>query len=168
MSATNPALSLSRLQLSCEASVLEVLQGEIGRNFSPEVSEQIGFDIGFRFITRFPISLGPSPLKRTDLDVVKFICKEVWIEFYGKKIDRLQTNHRGTFMITDLNFQPLLKLSLKKSEAEILRFLALHKGMICGALRNLGIQVIEISYQILNSNPNEKGCCFTIKTSPAT
>src|SRR5690349_13134457 len=42
-----------------EASVLEVLQAEIGRNFEAEVCERLGHDIGYRFVTRFPV--GPPP-----------------------------------------------------------------------------------------------------------
>ena len=28
------------------------------------------------------------------LDVMKFVCKELWVEVFGKSIDNLRTNHR--------------------------------------------------------------------------
>lgn len=147
----------------CEGSCLEVLQGEIARNFSAETVERMGFDIGYRFMTRFSNN-GPAPLKRTDLDVFKFVCKEVWIDLYGKKVDRLQTNHKGTFMCTDLQFPPLQRMS-KSATAEIEKHLAVHKGMLCGALRNLGVHVTDLQMQVLSGGT---GCCFTFKTLSTT
>lgn len=142
--------------------MLEVLQGELARNFDAETVEQMGFDIGYRFLTRFSTS-GPSPVKRTDLDAFKFVCKEVWIDLYGKKVDRLQTNHKGTFMCTDLGFTPLARLSraalLPRQELD--KFLSVHKGMMCGALRNLGVHVTDVQVQLLAGG---LGCCFTFKT----
>eukprot|EP01053_Blabericola_migrator_P003285 Blabericola_migrator_1__3284@NODE_1968_length_3487_cov_234_827485_g1252_i0_p2_GENE_NODE_1968_length_3487_cov_234_827485_g1252_i0NODE_1968_length_3487_cov_234_827485_g1252_i0_p2_ORF_typecomplete_len148_score5_08TRAPP/PF04051_16/3_6e17_NODE_1968_length_3487_cov_234_827485_g1252_i0334777 len=34
-------------------------------------------------------------------DLLKFICREVWVFFYGKQADRLQTNKRGGYIIFD-------------------------------------------------------------------
>jgi len=145
-----------------EASVLDILQGEIGRNFEPELSERIGQDIGFRFVTRFPV--GPPPFG-APLDVLKFFCKEVWTELYGKKIDRLQTNHKGTFMLSDQTFSPLARLK-KASPIDVTRFLALHKGMIRGALSSLGVNVVDVSVQVLNiGDDSPLGCCFTVRTA---
>lgn len=43
------------------------------------------------------------------LDIIKFICKELWEEIFKKKIDKLQTNHKGIFVLTDENFKWLEK-----------------------------------------------------------
>lgn len=40
------------------------------------------------------------------LSVLKFVCKELWVLVYGKPIDNLKTNHRGTYVLIDNNFQP--------------------------------------------------------------
>ena len=150
-----------------EASALDVLQAEIGRNFESDVCERMGQDIGFRFVTRF--ANGPAPFC-APLDILKFFCKDVWTELYGKKIDRLQTNHKGTFMCTDTAFLPLARLR-RASAADIARFLAIHKGLIKGALVNLGVNVSEVSTQLLGAvedtatNNNPLGCCFTIRTT---
>jgi hypothetical protein len=146
-----------------EASALDVLQGEICRVFEQEGCEKVGQDIGFRFVTVFP--LGPAPFC-APLDVLKFFCKDVWIELYGKKIDRLQTNHKGTFMCTDTSFAPLARLR-RASQAEIAKFVALHRGIIRGALVNLGLNVTGITAQLLNLTAEDGvplGCCFTVQT----
>lgn len=147
-----------------EASLLELLHSEIGKNFEPDVCERMGNEIGFRFVARLPS--GPPPYS-VPLDILKFFCKDVWLELYGKKVDRLQTNHKGTFMCTDNAFLPLAKLK-RASASDIERFLAIHKGMIRGGLINLGVTVTEMTIQILGSGAdshNPLGCCFTIKTS---
>ena len=148
-----------------ESSALEVLQAEVCRNFETEACERIGQDVGFRFVTRFPV--GPAPFS-APLDVLKFLCKEVWIELYGKKVDRLQTNHKGTFMCTDTSFSPLFRLR-KANQTDLNRFLAIHKGIIRGALVNLGIHVVDVNAQVLPGQDEAVplGCCFTIKTIPS-
>lgn len=146
-----------------EASVFDVLQAELTRNFEPEVCEKMGQDIGFRFATRF--RFGPPPFG-APLDVLKFLCKEVWIELYGKKADRLQTNHKGTFMCTDVDYPPLSKMNNATSSTAN-RMVALHKGIVRGALTNMGVNVTEVLVQILGTEDSSTplGCCFTIKTS---
>lgn len=40
------------------------------------------------------------------LSVLKFVCKELWVLVYGKPIDNLKTNHRGTYVLIDNSFWP--------------------------------------------------------------
>lgn len=35
-----------------------------------------------------------SPISEP-LDIIKFICKELWTEAFGKGVDNLRTNHRS-------------------------------------------------------------------------
>ncbi|KAL6768709.1 Trafficking protein particle complex subunit 6B [Auxenochlorella protothecoides] len=44
-----------------------------------------------------------SPISEP-LDIIKFICKELWTEAFGKGVDNLRTNHRGTFVLRDVQF----------------------------------------------------------------
>jgi len=39
-------------------------------------------------------SEGLSALNASQLDIVKFVCKDVWIDVFGKQVDGLKTNHR--------------------------------------------------------------------------
>ena len=86
---------------------------------------------------------------------------------YGKKIDRLQTNHRGVYMLTDLCFLPLARL---KRDHDTTRFLALHKGIVRGALVNLGVSVTNIAVEVLPAAKgagvdDPLGCTFTVTSS---
>lgn len=45
------------------------------------------------------------------LDLVKFLCRDVWQALYRKQIDNLRTNHRGIFVLTDASFPPLRNMS---------------------------------------------------------
>lgn len=42
----------------------------------------------------------------SQLDVLKFVCKDLWTAVYGKSIDNLKTNHRGTYVLIDNSFKP--------------------------------------------------------------
>ena len=93
----------------------------------------------------------------------------MWIELFAKKIDRLQTNHRGVFMLTDLCFLPLVKL---RREHDTTRFLALHKGIVRGALVNLGVNVTNISVELLPATKGASlddplGVVFSVVTAHA-
>jgi len=47
----------------------------------------------------------------TTLDAVKHACKEIWTLAFGKQVDALRTNHRGTFVLRDAAFRRLASLS---------------------------------------------------------
>ena len=75
------------------------------------------------------------------LEVIKFLCKDVWQELFGKPIDKLQTNHRGVFVLKDNDFKWLARHSgsepqFQKAASHHLNFPC---GLIRGALENLGI-----------------------------
>lgn len=42
----------------------------------------------------------------SQLDGLKFICKDLWNALYSKPIDNLKTNHRGTYVLIDQSFKP--------------------------------------------------------------
>ena len=78
---------------------------------------------------------------KSGLELVKFLCKDFWSEIFNKQIDKLQTNHRGVFVLKDYNLQWLARLSgdeqqVKLVAAQLLRF---PYGLLRGALANLGI-----------------------------
>jgi hypothetical protein len=63
------------------------------------------------------------------------------MEVYGKPIDKLQTNHRGVFVLKDTAFKWTARLSsksdlaVKQSQAKMLKYPC---GILRGALANLG------------------------------
>jgi len=81
------------------------------------------------------------PLLTSELDIVKFICKEFWIAAFTKSVDNLRTNHQGVYIIQDNLFHTVVALSdgtqyLKES----LMYLAFPAGVVRGALENLGVK----------------------------
>ena len=94
------------------------------------------------------------------LDVVKFVCKEFWEDLFRKKIDKLQTNHRGVFVLTDSRFKWLEKYSSDDivSKQAAARMLNIPCGLLRGALANLGMTAI------VNADFNNlPACTFNIR-----
>ncbi|KAF1784741.1 NO signaling/Golgi transport ligand-binding domain [Phytophthora cactorum] len=60
--------------------------------------EAMGYDVGCRFAER---AARDRPRMLEPLDVIKFVCKDFWIAIFKKQIDKLQTNHRGVFVVQD-------------------------------------------------------------------
>eukprot|EP00002_Diphylleia_rotans_P036658 TRINITY_DN8101_c0_g1_i2.p1 TRINITY_DN8101_c0_g1~~TRINITY_DN8101_c0_g1_i2.p1 ORF type:complete len:114 (-),score=23.49 TRINITY_DN8101_c0_g1_i2:47-388(-) len=53
--------------------------------------ELMGFRVGQRLIERM---CRDHPRFNDNLEIIKYICKEVWNELFKKQIDNLRTNHR--------------------------------------------------------------------------
>lgn len=60
-----------------------------------------GFEIGKVLGERLSRDKGPMA---SPLEVMKWICKEFWKSVFGKGIDNLRTNHKGTFVLRDTQF----------------------------------------------------------------
>ncbi|RHY90024.1 hypothetical protein DYB31_013384 [Aphanomyces astaci] len=104
--------------------------------------EAFGYDVGYRFVERFSRD---RPRLLEPLDVIKFLCKDFWIHIFKKQIDKLQTNHRGVFVLQDFNFRWIQALSGEhdaESKQKALVFLVFPCGLLRGALANLGILAI--------------------------
>lgn len=120
--------------------------------------EAQGYDVGYRFIERI---LQHKIIAADHLEVMKFICKEFWHEVFGKHIDKLQTNHRGVFVLKDSSFRWMTRFSSSKEEvvqAATLHLLQFPCGVLRGALANLGITATVSPEQV--SPPT---CSFNIR-----
>ncbi|KAH8988240.1 NO signaling/Golgi transport ligand-binding domain-containing protein [Lactarius akahatsu] len=77
------------------------------------------------------------------LDIVKFVCKELWSTCWDKQVDNLRTNHRGVYVLQDNSFKPIARISSWESRADATRrarlYVAMSAGMIRGALMRLGL-----------------------------
>lgn len=102
--------------------------------------EQIGFSTGYRLVEKLTKDW---PRFKTELDVIKFICKEFWSAVYKKQIDNLRTNHHGVYVLHDNRFRFLTQLSNNKQYIEMApKYLAFTCGLIRGTLANLGINSV--------------------------
>lgn len=68
----------------------------------------IGFRIGRQLGERLTKDRPPM---LEQLDIMKWVCKELWNEVFKKGIDNLRTNHRGTFVLRDTQFRWTQRLS---------------------------------------------------------
>ena len=59
--------------------------------------EAIGFQVGVRLIERYTRD---RPRFSDTLEIIKFICKDFWMEVYKKQVDKLQTNNRVSNTLT--------------------------------------------------------------------
>ncbi|XP_014438504.1 trafficking protein particle complex subunit 6A isoform X2 [Tupaia chinensis] len=75
-----------------------------GQKMSLSVLEGMGFRVGQALGERLPRE---TLAFREELDVLKFLCKDLWVAAFGKQMDGLRTNHQGTYVLQDNSF-PLL------------------------------------------------------------
>ena len=103
---------------------------KFGENLGRNINERVSVDLLEKFIR------DKEKQDIRNLEYIKFICKEFWIYVFGKAIDRLQTNHKGTFFLTDSNFKFLSRIKDKKDEAKayLLFSLKFIKSLVRGAL----------------------------------
>ncbi|SNX85705.1 related to TRS33 - subunit of the transport protein particle complex [Melanopsichium pennsylvanicum] len=125
--------------------------------------EDIGYHVGYHLTQ----TLARDRAIFTDtLDVLKFICKEVWTAVWGKQVDNLRTNHRGVYVLHDNNFQPLRYASTNQGaqvtakEARV--FLSYPVGIVKGALAQL-----DVTSAVVAETNQVPGCVFHVKTQRA-
>lgn len=96
--------------------------------------------------------------------VFRFICKEFWLCLFGKYVDRLQSNNRGTYIMFDYKFRWLQSLSMDTSDAidrEIVeKFYNFMLSWVCGVLKG-GLKGLGIPTHS-EAKVEEEGCKFTI------
>ncbi|CAG7566297.1 uncharacterized protein FIESC28_10204 [Fusarium coffeatum] len=123
--------------------------------------EMLGYRVGQGLVERFSRD---RPRFNDTLDVIKFLCKDLWTLVFGKNIDNLKTNHRGVYVLTDNVFRPFSRMSTEAGGHAIVRaqpFLWFPCGIVRGALAALGINT-SVQAEI-NELP---GAVFQIKTIP--
>ncbi|PWY97502.1 hypothetical protein BCV70DRAFT_202769, partial [Testicularia cyperi] len=122
--------------------------------------EAIGFHVGSHLVE----SLSRDRARFTEtLDVLKFVCKELWTTVWGKQVDNLRTNHRGVYVLQDNHFRPLAHVSTARGSQETAResklFLAYPVGIVRGALHQLEVPSVVVAET--NQAPQ---CTFHVKT----
>ncbi|XP_038623342.1 trafficking protein particle complex subunit 6A [Tachyglossus aculeatus] len=102
--------------------------------------EGMGFRVGQSLAERLPRE---AALFREELDVLKFLCKELWGAVFRKQIDNLRTNHQGTYVLQDNRFALLTQMANGHQYLEEApKFLAFTCGLVRGALSTLGIESV--------------------------
>ncbi|XP_036131434.1 trafficking protein particle complex subunit 6A [Molossus molossus] len=112
--------------------------GPGGQKMSLLVLESIGFRVGQALGERLPREMQAF---REELDMLKFLCKDLWVAMFQKQIDSLRTNHQGIYVLQDNSFPLLARMGsgLQYLE-EAPKFLAFTCGLLRGTLSTLGIK----------------------------
>ncbi|XP_049643268.1 trafficking protein particle complex subunit 6A [Suncus etruscus] len=112
--------------------------GPGGQKSSLAVLEGAGFRVGQALGER----LSQEVLSfRGELDILKFLCKDIWMALFQKQMDSLRTNHQGTYVLQDNSFPLLVRMgSGAQYMDEAPKFLAFPCGLLRGALSTLGIE----------------------------
>ena len=136
--------------------------------------ERMGYATGYRLTERLAqnktwnvAAAGQDPAAATaaqQLEAVKFLCKEVWMQVFNKQIDKLQTNHRGVFVLRDLELTWLTRFPVQTEQSRVtaIRYLAFPCGIVRGCLANLGIPSV-VSCDFLADGATMAACSFNIK-----
>ncbi|KAK3380316.1 transporter particle component [Lasiosphaeria ovina] len=101
--------------------------------------DTIGYRVGQGLVERFSRD---RPRFNDTLDVIKFLCKDLWTLVFRKQVDNLKTNHRGVYVLTDNNFRPFARMSTEAGGQAVVRaqpFLWFPCGIVRGALAAMGI-----------------------------
>ncbi len=77
--------------------------------------ELLGYRVGQGLVERFSRD---RPRFIDTLDIIKFICKDLWTLLFRKQIDNLKTNHRGVYVLTDHSFRWFSKMSSRNGRVE--------------------------------------------------
>ncbi|KAJ5612387.1 hypothetical protein N7510_005581 [Penicillium lagena] len=121
--------------------------------------ESLGYRVGQGLAERFSRD---RPRFTDNLDVIKFLCKDLWTVLFRKQVDNLKTNHRGVYVLTDSAFRPFARMSMAvRGDAISMAqaYLWFPCGIIRGALANLGINTT-----VQAETSDLPGATFQIKT----
>ncbi|KAK3944308.1 trafficking protein particle complex subunit 6B [Diplogelasinospora grovesii] len=123
--------------------------------------ESLGYRVGQGLVERFSKD---RPRFNDTLDVIKFLCKDLWTLVFRKQVDNLKTNHRGVYVLTDNAFRPFSRMSTETGGQAVLRaqpFLWFPCGIVRGALAAMGINAT-----VQAESSELPGAVFQIKTIP--
>ncbi|KAF9906171.1 Trafficking protein particle complex subunit 33 [Linnemannia zychae] len=121
--------------------------------------EMIGFRVGERLIEK----ISKDRMRFTDnLDVVKFVCKEVWMFLFKKQVDNLKTNHRGVYVLQDNSFRWFTRMAHDQSSAESVKKVTPYLWFPCGILRGI-LSNLGIASVVVAETSSLPACTFQIK-----
>ncbi|KAM5433371.1 hypothetical protein McanCB21832_004650 [Microsporum canis] len=115
---------------------LESLGYRVGLGLGEREADMDLFDMYDRFSR-------DRPRFADNLDVIKFLCKDLWTILFRKQVDNLKTNHRGVYVLTDNAFRPFIRMSMSVRSEAVIRaqtYLWFPCGIIRGALASVGIE----------------------------
>ncbi|KAI5949617.1 TRS33 [Candida jiufengensis] len=99
--------------------------------------EQFGYNLGLK-ISEILLYKHASSTKIIDiLDIMKFICRDVWKFIFIKQIDNLRTNHRGTFVLIDNHFKLFENIRSQRGMQDTITKSKIYLWFPCGLIRGV-------------------------------
>lgn len=135
---SNPQMEISLLDEQLKSVKQLFIQGNAETRL-----EALGYRVGFVLVEKIAKDL---PRLITELERMKFLCKEFWTAVFGRQVDNLRTNHQGIYVVQDNKFFILTSFPEGKQYVEESAiYLAFSCGIVRGALYNLGITSLVTS-----------------------
>src|ERR1700722_19420121 len=98
--------------------------------------ERAGFVAGQQLLDKlFPDVERRRQVGRNHLECLKYLCKEVWQNAFGKMMDNLKTNRKETFVMIDADFSWIKIFGEDARSQEITQLVILYLAFPCGLLR---------------------------------
>lgn len=107
--------------------------------------EAYGYSTGLRLTEVLMYKAGNLLNKIVDiLDIMKFVCRDVWKCLFNKQMDNLRTNHRSTFVLIDNEHRLISRLNSSKGNPDSISkarsYLWFSCGLIRGVLMSFGVE----------------------------
>lgn len=100
--------------------------------------ENCGYLVGLKLADLLLYKIGSGNQKLVDiLDVMKFLCRDVWKALYNKQMDNLRTNNRGTFVLVDNRYKFIANLASQNGSADTVNKAMAHLWFPCGVIRGI-------------------------------
>ena len=126
--------------------------------------EGYGYDLGLR-LTEVLMYKAATKLKIVDvLEIMKFICRDVWRCLYGKQMDNLRTNHRGTFVLIDNKYKVTAGFSSENGKADVVAKARTYTYLPCGIIRGILLS-FGIDAYVSADNSQFPAVSFNIQTT---
>ncbi|KAM9935092.1 hypothetical protein OXX80_005331 [Metschnikowia pulcherrima] len=126
--------------------------------------EGYGYDLGLR-LTEVLMYKAATKSKIVDvLEIMKFICRDVWRCLYGKQMDNLRTNHRGTFVLIDNKYKVTTGFSSENGKADVVAKARTYTYLPCGIIRGI-LSSFGIDAYVSADNSQFPAVSFNIQTT---
>lgn len=130
-------------------------------------NENYGFQVGMRLcellMYKAPLSLSGTYVSNI-LDIMKFVCRDVWRCLYGKQMDNLRTNHRGIFVLVDNNCRMISSMNSSKGVPDSIVRARTFMWFPCGLIRGI-LQSFDIDSLVTAEITQFPAVLFSIQTS---
>ncbi|CAK9442143.1 uncharacterized protein LODBEIA_P58860 [Lodderomyces beijingensis] len=126
--------------------------------------ETYGYTLGLK-LAEILLYKNSNKSKMVDiLDIMKFVCRDVWKLMYDKQMDNLRTNHRGTFVLVDNDYRLINRLNSAKGESDTLEKAKLYMWFPCGVIRGI-LMSFGVEANVVGEITSFPGVVFNIHTS---